>query len=46
MKKRATYTLEEETIELLKKASEETMIPQARLVEQAILEYLEKMKPN
>lgn len=42
MKKRVTFTLEETTIELLKKESKKTMIPQARLVEKAILEYLKK----
>lgn len=44
MKKRVTFTLESELIEKLKKKSDETMIPQARIVEQAIKEYLEKMK--
>lgn len=44
MKKRVTFTLEFELIEQLKKKSDETMIPQARIVEQAIKEYLEKMK--
>lgn len=44
MKKRITFTLEESLINELKKKSEETMIPQARIVEQAIKEYLEKMK--
>lgn len=43
-KKRITFTLDEETIDQLKKVSEESMIPQARIVEQAIKEYLEKMK--
>lgn len=42
MKKRVTFTLDEELIEQLKKVSEETMIPQARLVEQAIKEVIEK----
>lgn len=42
MKKRITFTLDEETIEQLKKVSEETMIPQARLVEQAIKEVIKK----
>ncbi|MCM3030375.1 MULTISPECIES: ribbon-helix-helix domain-containing protein [unclassified Niallia] len=42
MKKRITFTLDEELIEQLKKISEETMIPQARLVEQAIKEVIEK----
>lgn len=44
MKKRITFTLDEALIKKLKKKSEESMIPQARLVEQAIKEYLEKMK--
>lgn len=42
MKKRVTFTLDEETIEQLKKVSEKTMIPQARLVEQAIKDVLKK----
>jgi metal-responsive CopG/Arc/MetJ family transcriptional regulator len=40
MKKRVTFTLEEELIEQLKKVSEETMIPQSKLVEKAITEVL------
>lgn len=42
MKKRITFTLDEETINQLKKVSEETLIPQARLVEQAIKDVLKK----
>ncbi len=42
MKKRVTFTMDEETIEGLKKVSDETMIPQARLVEQAVKEIIEK----
>ena len=42
MKKRVTFTLEEEILEQLKKISEETMIPQARLVEQAIKEIIKR----
>lgn len=42
MKKRVTFTLEEETINKLKEVSEKTMIPQARLVEQAIKDVIEK----
>lgn len=42
MKKRITFTLEENLIELLKDVSEKTMIPQSRLVEQAIKEIIEK----
>lgn len=40
MKKRVTFTLDEETIEKLREVSKETMIPQARLVEQAILNVI------
>jgi predicted DNA-binding protein len=42
MKKRATFTLEEELLEKLKKVSEETMIPQAKLVEKAIEEIIKQ----
>ena len=45
-KKRITFTFDEETIALLKKTSDETMIPQARIVEQAIIEYIEKIKSD
>ena len=44
MKKPVTFTLEESTIELLRETSRQTMIPQARIVERAILEYIEKIK--
>jgi predicted transcriptional regulator len=44
MKKRITFTLDEETINELKKVSEQTMIPQARLVEQAIKDTINKYK--
>lgn len=43
-KKRVTFTLDESTIELLKTVSDETMIPQARIVEKAILTELKKME--
>lgn len=43
MRKRVTFTLDEEVIERLKEASETTMIPQARIVEEAIKEYIEKL---
>lgn len=43
-KKRVTYTFDVELIERLKSMSEKTMIPQSRLAEQAIKEYLEKME--
>lgn len=44
MKKRVTYTFNVELIERLKLVSEKTMIPQSRLAEQAINEYLKKME--
>lgn len=43
MKKRQTYTLDQETIDLLKKTSEKTMIPQSRIVEQAIKDKCEEL---
>lgn len=42
MKKRITFTLSEELLTELKQVSEQTMIPQSRLVEQAIKEVIEK----
>jgi metal-responsive CopG/Arc/MetJ family transcriptional regulator len=42
MKKRVTFTLEEELIEQLKKVSEATMIPQAKLIEKALTEVLKQ----
>ena len=44
MKKRATFTFDEELIKKLKEVSEKTLIPQSRIVEQAIKEYLDKLK--
>lgn len=44
MKKRITFTFDESTIDRLKKVSGESMIPQARIVEKAILTELEKME--
>ena len=41
-----TYTLDEEVIERIQDVSKETMIPQSRLVEQAVIEYLDKMDQN
>jgi len=43
MKKRVTYTFDIELIEKLKNVSDKTMIPQSRLVEQAIKVYLERI---
>lgn len=43
MKKRITFTFDKELINYLKEISDKTMIPQSRLVEQAIKEYLEKI---
>jgi len=42
MKKKVTFTVEEAIIERLKMVSEETMIPQSKLVEKAIEEILKK----
>ena len=44
MKKRVTFTFDKELIDYLKDMSEKTMIPQSRLAEQAIKEYLDKIK--
>lgn len=44
MKKRVTFTLEEELVEQLKDLSDKTMIPQSRIVELAIKEKLEELK--
>ena len=46
LKKRITFTLEEELIKNLKEASEKTLIPQARIVEQAIKEKLKQFTNN
>lgn len=43
MKKRLTFTLDQETIDLLRKTSKETMIPQSRIVEEAIKRYCENL---
>ena len=42
MKKKVTFTVEENIIERLKMVSEQTMIPQSKLVEKAIEEILKK----
>ena len=44
MKIRVTYTLDEELVERLRDVSEKTMIPQAKIVNEAIIEYLDKME--
>ena len=44
MKIRVTYTLDEELVERLRTVSEKTMIPQAKIVNEAIIEYLNKME--
>lgn len=46
LKKNVTFSFDEELIELLKKISDKTMIPQSRIVESAIRERLEKMEPT
>lgn len=42
VKKRVTYTLDEELIERLREYSDATMIPQAKIVNKALIEYLNK----
>lgn len=44
MKKRITFTLDENVIKKLKDVSEKTMIPQARIVEQAITEKIQELE--
>lgn len=48
MKKRITFTMDEELIKQLKQVSEETMIPQSKLVETTLKEILKKYgkEPN
>lgn len=43
MKQRQSFTFDKETIELLKKASEKTDIPQSRIAERAIIEKCEEL---
>ena len=45
-KKRVTYTLDEELVKRLRNYSDKSMIPQAKLVNEAITEYLDKMEPT
>lgn len=42
--KATTFTLDVKVIDLLSEYSEETMIPKTRIVERAIVEYIEKNK--
>lgn len=42
-KKRMTFTLDEELLVELKDKSNKSMIPQAKIVQAAIKEYLKKM---
>lgn len=42
-KKRMTFTLDEELLVELKNISNKSMIPQAKIVQAAIKEYLKKM---
>ena len=46
MRKRITFTFDESIIEKLKEISDKTMIPQSRLVEEAIKIVLEKYSDN
>lgn len=43
MKKAITFTFDEDLIKRLKKVSDETMIPQSRIVENAVREKLDAM---
>lgn len=43
MKKRMTFTLDEKLLDQLRRTSEKTLIPQARIVEVAIIEKLKSM---
>ncbi len=45
MKAKVTYTLDGELIERLRFVSEKTMIPQSKIVNEAIKEYLDKIEP-
>lgn len=42
MKKRVTFTIEEDLVKLLKEVSEKTMIPQSKLIEKALEEVLKE----
>ena len=42
VKKKVTFTVEEELVERMKLVSEQTMIPQSKLVEKAIEEILKE----
>lgn len=44
MKKRITFTLEEELIQKLKAVSNDTLIPQSRIVEMAIREKISQLE--
>lgn len=43
MKQRQSFTFDKETVELLKKASKETDIPQSRIAEKAIKEKCKEL---
>ncbi len=43
-KRRMTFTLDEDLLTKLKKVSEETMIPQAKIVQTAIEKQLKEME--
>lgn len=44
MKIRVTYTLDEELVERLRNYSDKSMIPQSKIVNEAITEYLDKVE--
>lgn len=43
--KRITFSLDEKLIEELKRASQQTLVPQSKIVESAIKEKLKELKP-
>ena len=44
--KASTYSLDVEVLRKLEEYSKETMIPKTRIIEQAIIEYIDKRKNN
>lgn len=46
VKKRVSFTLDENLMKELKLISDESLIPQSRIVEQALKEKLDKMKAD
>lgn len=44
--KASTYSLDVEVLKKLEEYSKETMIPKTRIIERAIIEYIDKRKNN